>query len=153
MKYIVTGANRQTGKEISITMEAMNETDASLQAVSMGILVSQVTPAPENAGLLTPAPATRIPSPRIPAYDAIRFLGVFYWIIGVIIIIAGLATLGLALKAKTSTFAAVIPGCLTMLGGLAVIGIGQLFLAFRDIARNTWHLPHISRLIAASEGG
>ena len=35
-------------------------------------------------------------------------------------------------------------------GPTMLAGIGRLLLAFRDIARNIWHLLHIGRLIAAS---
>jgi hypothetical protein len=144
MKYIVTGTNRETGRQISLTTEAMNETDASLQAVSIRMLVSQVTPMSEADCRALPAGQARTPEPYVPGYWAIGFLGVFCWIAGVCAIIAGLVVLGRAMETEPAGSVFLLPGGVTTVSGITTACSARLFFAFRDIARNTWHLPHLA---------
>ena len=63
MKYEITGANRETGAEITVTVEAGDFHHAEQQANDLGIVVSSVrevhstTAAPEIVGAAPPTPA------------------------------------------------------------------------------------------------
>ena len=45
MKYLVTGADRKTGHDISLTIDATDKTDAAERAMAMGMVIADVDPA------------------------------------------------------------------------------------------------------------
>ncbi|MCH8823127.1 MAG: hypothetical protein IH984_06415 [Planctomycetes bacterium] len=166
MQYSVTGENRETGRSLDITVEATNETDAAQQVIELGLVVSKITPLPdEQINTLSEAIAgisdlnrrpPLIPGTQPPRYFWLTILGQLYFVSGgalfVLFVIGALVYLFVAIfsTGETDSWITTVDLPSAAIWGLGGLAVGQLLLGFRDMARNSWHLPELARLTRAS---
>ncbi len=154
MRYVIKGADKQTGEERTITVVAVNEEDAAWQAERQGLFVSAMKPGmdveglPSRAELLTDLP---MPTPTVrPAYDAaiiaraksLDFHGTIHQVIGFMVLAGSLLYLLAAIaEGKASVYGGFI-GILVaiMFFGLAAVFnlLAALALAHRDLVQNSF---------------
>lgn len=157
MQWTVEGADEATGTERSITVDAVNETEAAAVARARGLFVSRVSRA-ESAELHAVAYAARSSATArstyrepVPAYTSIRGGSFVLNVVGLLYLLAGL----LASVVAVYTFIAPshgadsevdhTEGAILLASGLGAIGaglvllmLGSIALAIRDIARNSF---------------
>jgi hypothetical protein len=156
-QYLIEGADKSTGEDRTIIIEANSEADARAKAATMGILVSQVKPWPRSLSEPVPVsyetPSQPATSPKAPpAYLGLKIasfvLGVsclFFYVGPAILVVQAIMAMnsspqpafvrnpafgaGVDLAAAFSAFAA----------GAIQHGLSTGCIALRDIAKNTFH--------------
>lgn len=136
LRYVIRGAKRDTGKSISIAIDAPSATEAERQANDLGILVAEV--AAEEP--LQPAAATRPPTaqPVAPPKQKTNWPG----LVGFILSFLGFATCGFLSPVAFAVSAVGMsnrPRGLSALG-LILSGVGCVWLA-GWITADLWRQP------------
>lgn len=168
MQYRVIGVNRETGRDLDTMIEATDKTDAAKKAMDLGAVISKIIPMPvpdEQIDELSEAIADKsdlnqrlstIPKTHPPKYFWLTILGQLYCVVGGLsVLLAAIFALLILLNALFSsggndslpTFYNLVYSAVM---GFVALAIGQLLLGFRDMARNSWHLPELARLIRSS---
>ncbi len=168
--YRVTVVNRETGaSEPDVTVEAATK-DEAIRRASAGdrLLVESVTelsPLDEladNRGAGVPGkppPRRRRPpsEPKTPQYFWLNFWGAIYTLIGLVILfvcaafIIYIIIVGFAAGDADETLRS-LPSMMWLywwvfLVAASFLACGQLIYAFRDMARNSWKVHRIVRLL------
>jgi hypothetical protein len=171
MRFHITGAHKNTGQNVSFSVEAQNPAEAAGVASAMDVLVARIDrePNPEFDASTVEATTRRLERAAAlhktggpPGYGWLNALGTGYCVVGlfVILISVAVAVIMLLNAADTTSSSRTVRNASTLAGvasiaqlivgafmGAVFLGIGQALLAFRDIARNSWHLPRIETLL------
>lgn len=148
MRYIVTGADKETGKEMATTIDAAGKAEADKKAAELGWLISAVRPdvnwkpPPAESDVLDYAglakAALPMPIPQIesmpplgpPDYhdlavaaDGMKGIGSFCSVGGALIIGLGVLA-GFGIATNNGGAAAVTVVAVSIVGGLILIGLG-----------------------------
>jgi hypothetical protein len=166
MRFRVSGANRQTGRDAAWVYEAASEAAAVAMANADGVVVAEVTTMPDAAAATRTAPALpagptlpyRTPSTQpaaVPSYVGLQIAGgvlgvyaIFCYLLGGLALLGGLfaASMGFAgapaNQALPRLFFGVIaglaPALALLFAGAVSHGLSAACVALRDIARNSW---------------
>jgi len=173
MQFHILGAHRETGENIDVVIEAADRADAVRIALSMNALISQVQqmgPGPDLDEVAAAQAEIESLNNRLrwakyetaPDYRWLNLLGRSYCRAGVLTMALGVVGALLifvytlanndADSGALQSFGGMLTGVLLGLGGFilgaAFLASGQMLLAFRDMARNSWTLPTMARLLA-----
>ena len=142
MKWRVEGASRQTGQDITATVDARDEEAAREFARQKGIIVAAIGPVPEVVDY-TPTPT--VAPVKIPRYTGLEFassISLAFSIISYVSAIASLVAVFIMIAKKTGdreTFSLAVQGVFGgVFSGLILQAISAGLAALRDIARNSW---------------
>ena len=127
MRYVVTGASKETGKEYSESIDAASAAEAEMFASKHGMLVSDVST----------MPATRSRN----NYGFMFVLARIVTICGVLLMVIGAMTAGIGLFGDSplgSGMILIVSGLSSCLSGLLSAALGQTIGAVRDIAMNSF---------------
>lgn len=139
MRYVVRGANRDTGEEMSLVFDVASATTAERQAQSLGLLVSEVA-AEEPVQAIRPPP---LEAPRIAGIEPAIRQRPTRRVISPALLIAAVLSTGLAVavalagEMKVGSRTAETAGFLLFLAVLFSIATGVAFViesARRDVA-------------------
>ena len=147
-RFMVSGADETTGAERTVTLEAADEAEATKSARERGILSYDVQtikiaglplpPASESTdhfvGTVSGLPATYTPWQPTP-YSALKMFARLTTVGGVLLIVAGVGCLLNGMSA--GNFEMAMAGIASACGGAALAGLGECFLAVRNIAITT----------------
>jgi len=155
MQYLIEGADKETGEDRTVIIDADNEADLRAKIKAMGILVSHAklwnAPAapPVAVNYATPAPTHIVSSarPRIPGYFGLQFasliLGISATLFYAIAVLAFIASIS-----STRNFNSPYAGVGVLVQGMVIIsllaaggiqhGLSAACTALRDIARNSF---------------
>lgn len=109
---------------------------------------------------LEPRGVATVPAPRVPEYRWLRFMGLFYVTLGVVVALGGVGIMiaGVVMTvtpgvetSPPSLRSVIIPMLGLFFGAAMLIGLGEGLLALRDVARNSWHQREAAMLIRAAE--
>lgn len=141
MKWRVTGADRATGEDKTVEVEAHDEHQAQLRAKSLNLLV-------EKMEMTTVVPAYQAPEPRRELADgyndlsgasaSLSGLGSVVSAVGWLAIVVGLLAAVFGLMASLSKGPGSIDGATTtalMIGGLSALGWGLMVLLAGELTR------------------
>jgi hypothetical protein len=173
MRYRITGACGETGRDMTVELVAANEAEATQQAEAMNLLIAVIEPVAIETHAHTPIAQThsqaaddltrRLNSMRVgsaPDYFWLKLIGHTFTVFGFLAIVLTLLINLLMLVGIVEATSRNVAG-LAAFGGLVVVvnvligvlfgafmlAVGQSLLAFRDIARHSWKLPQIVELL------
>lgn len=131
MDYVVTGASRETGRDVCITVEASDHDDAVSQANEFGIVVGQVKPkdAPDRVSAVDPRLAR---GPRGAMHTLSGVTIAFLIVIGSLSLLAGVMGAGRGMGGIGSW----------IVTGLVMIGWAMLWMILKRLEAIRWELRH-----------
>jgi hypothetical protein len=159
MQWRVDGAERQTGSDRTVIVEAENGLDATAQAEAMSLLVSSCRKATSrdvldflSPGFTDDAPARSIaPKTYVPPYkeiqtgaDSLRAIAIIALAVGALQFVGGVVAMSFLFQSKEPAAGFVVAAGVLCSAALWVVVatvlrmFGSLALAVRDIARNSY---------------
>jgi hypothetical protein len=143
-RFKVYGADRQSGKDVSLTIDAETVEGAEAAASVRKILVRRLVELEESTSALIASQATNRRSRPVPRYGVLHALALLVGVVGALSAFIGFFLFldAVVLDGGESAWANAVVPIAIIWSGLLTLLLGEAAQAFRDLCINSWHARH-----------